>query len=194
MEHSTERPAVVGWQPVELGGGQLLRPLLNEAGRLVDSPEPSVEVGGAERKPVVRQGHCRRNPAVGRRRLDAAALPGEPLVDLVQMIERMIEDAAKDLPRRVGVAGHTRRGQRRRPRVGQAREQLVRHERWDLARGVVHGEPREMLTRARVRFSEMSSRIAGSRRHRVRPGDSKRRWPARSRRHRRSWREFSSAI
>src|SRR5713101_7416459 len=101
MRDSSQRPSTVRRLPVQLVSTEPCDPLNEEAGRLVNAPKPSLEILRCERQPVFRQCHLRRCPAVGRCWRHAVAPPNEPLVDLVQMIENVVQHTAKSLARRV---------------------------------------------------------------------------------------------
>jgi hypothetical protein len=169
MEHPAQRPTAVGRQPVELVGAEPGRPLAEQTRGLVDAPQPRVEVRREQGQPVVGQRLGRAHPAVGGRRHDAVATPREPLIDLIQVIEGMVEHAPEDLARGVRVAARVARGaERRRPGVGEPVVQLGGHDRRDLARRIVGREPGEMLPGPGVRRLEVAHGIP--RRRDQRPG------------------------
>src|SRR4029077_18234344 len=96
-----------------------------------------------------------------RRRHAPWARQGQPLIDLIEMIERVVEHAPERLARCVGVASDPgRRGEGSRMGVGEAGEQLLRHEGGDLTGGIVDGESGQMATGPNVCLLEMADRIA----------------------------------
>ena len=120
VKDTTQRPAVVGLEPVELRLGQPGRALDEEACRLIDAPEPRFEIGLAQGQQVAGQRHRRGDPALGGRGHLSVIAPREPLIDLVQVVQGVVEHAAKRLARGVGVpVDACGSGERRRARVGE---------------------------------------------------------------------------
>ena len=146
VEHAAERPAAVGRKPVQLGLGEPGRPLRRRAGppgrpaRATRRDRPAVS-GSRSSARVTVDGT---QPSVGVGTVPCAP-PREPLVDLVEVVQRVVEHPPERLARGVGVAADAGRGgERSRLGVGEPGEQLVGHDRGHLAGGIVDGEPGEM--------------------------------------------------
>ena len=166
VQHTAQRPSAVGRLPVEVVEAERRRPPGKQAHRLVDAPQPRIEIVRRQRQTVLRQCHGRRHPAVRRRRHDTLLAPELPLVDLVQVIESVVEDASQRLPRRVGVRLDRRvvdrLASRRIGRLRQAIEELARHWRPHLgARRLLEQAP-QMPPSSRVRLLQVRDRIARS--------------------------------
>jgi len=99
------------------------------------------------------------------------------LVDLVQVIQEVIEDAAEDLARRVAVSMDSRRSPERLRRIGsEPIEELVGHDGDDLTSRLVVCEPDEMIPGACVSSFQMTDGIMrrGSERPRSDHADARR--------------------
>ena len=84
------------------------------------------------------------------------SLPGQPLVDLVQVVEPVVEHAAENLARRVRVPAAGRRG---RPTLCELREDVRRHHRRDLDGRRVFREPCEVDSSLGVGRLDVRDRI-----------------------------------
>ena len=97
MQHAAEGPTAVGRLPVELGLGEFAGALSDEPGCLIGTPQPRVEIRTRKGQEITRQGHTRTDPPIGRCWYYSVTLPGKPLVDLVEMVQRVVQHARSAL-------------------------------------------------------------------------------------------------